>query len=73
MCNCYPLAPRRLVYPELLPADCLYNTDQQLFKKLKNLAKHPHIVERIMPDIPLDKYSGEVLEQKYLDLFLPDP
>lgn len=42
--GCYPLLPNRLVYPELYPKDCLYNTSQQLLKRLKNFAQKPRKV-----------------------------
>jgi len=39
-----PLLPRRLVYPELYKDGCLYNTDGQLFKKLRDYCRKPHLV-----------------------------
>ena len=45
--GCLPLVPNRLVYPELYPAEpCVYRTDNQLFKKLKNLCKRPHMASK---------------------------
>ena len=35
MLGCLPLCPGRLVYPEYVPKACLWNTPNQLFKKIK--------------------------------------
>merc|ERR1711971_463821 len=46
-CGCLPLVPNRLVYPELYPKDpCIYNTDNQLFKKLKSFCQNPSVVRK---------------------------
>jgi glycosyltransferase involved in cell wall biosynthesis len=39
--NCYPLCPQRLVFPEYLPDQHLYRTDDQLAKKLRYYVKYP--------------------------------
>jgi len=70
-CSCFPLAPNRLVYPEIFPTQCLYNTEQQLFKRLKNFAKNPSSVKKCLPEIPFEKYSAPHLEKEYLELFAP--
>ncbi|CBY10851.1 unnamed protein product [Oikopleura dioica] len=35
--RCFPVAPNRLSYPELFPKRCLFNTESQLGKLLRNL------------------------------------
>ena len=39
----FPSVPNRLVYPEIYDKipDCIYNTDNQLFKKIKDFALRP--------------------------------
>jgi glycosyltransferase involved in cell wall biosynthesis len=43
--GCFPLLPRRLSYPELTPLEwqdqILYNREEELLKKLKNLLLNP--------------------------------
>ena len=51
--GCYPLVPNRLVYPELYPVECLYNTDIQLFNRLKSFILNPSLV-RTMSSINID-------------------
>eukprot|EP00943_MAST-04B_sp_MAST-4B-sp1_P001386 g1386.t1 len=42
--SCFPLVPNRLVYPEIygIIPGAIYNTDNQLFKKLKDFALRPN-------------------------------
>ncbi|KAL6057480.1 glycosyltransferase-like domain-containing protein 1 [Balamuthia mandrillaris] len=39
--GCWPICPNRLVFPEYLPSDHLYNTETQLVKKLRYFARYP--------------------------------
>jgi hypothetical protein len=39
--GCWPLCPNKLVFPELFPSECLYNTEGQLVKKLRYFARYP--------------------------------
>lgn len=73
-CGCLPLCPNRLVYPEIYPKSCLYNTDRQLFKRLKNYALFPDKVQSDMlaTDFDVDLFKLKSLQQSYLNLILPN-
>ena len=71
--QCLPLVPNRLVYPEIYPKDpCIYNTDNQLFKKLKSFCRRPDLVRQLWTEevarATCEKYSTESLTAKYLSL-----
>ena len=36
--SCIPIAPNRCAYPELLPPECLYDSEEELINKLKYLS-----------------------------------
>merc|ERR1712226_635129 len=64
--GCFPLVPNRLVYPELYPADCLYNTEQQLYKRLRGFCSQPSLLSD-RPNINFERFSGPAPLQQLLD------
>lgn len=69
LCGCMPLAPDRLSYPEIFPEKCLYRTDQQLFKKLRDFCKKPHIPRRIWDKTEISVKPFDQLKCQYVALF----
>lgn len=73
-CGCYPVCPKRLVFPEYLPPSYLYNTQTQLVKKLKNLIKRPETVRNRLTwahEMPTEQFQWLNLKPKYSGLFNP--
>nr|XP_040572361.1 glycosyltransferase-like domain-containing protein 1 [Lepeophtheirus salmonis] len=66
--GCYPLVPNRLVYPELFPKKYLYSTDNQLYKRLREFCKKPHLTRQGI-DMDFEKYSATGLQSKYQNIF----
>ncbi|XP_022095916.1 glycosyltransferase-like domain-containing protein 1 [Acanthaster planci] len=66
--RCYPLCPNCLVYPEIFPKQYLYNTSQQLFKRLREFCRHPQLVRKHDLQVDVRQYSWEVLKHDYLEI-----
>lgn len=66
-CGSYPICPNRLVYPEIFPPCCLYNTDKQLIKMLKNFCKRPDLARKQRQALGIDfgRYSWSTLRDQY--------
>eukprot|EP00042_Codosiga_hollandica_P031345 m.189810 g.189810 ORF g.189810 m.189810 type:complete len:245 (-) comp53616_c0_seq14:16-750(-) len=72
--SCFPLCPGRLVYPELFPKDCLYNTLPQLVKRLRTFCERPALARR-RPNPPApnpNAYSWPALRSAYMTALLVD-
>ncbi|XP_028391280.1 glycosyltransferase-like domain-containing protein 1 isoform X3 [Dendronephthya gigantea] len=67
-CECFPLCPNRLVYPELFPKECLYNTQVQLFKRLKQFIAKPRLVRQTKVQIDLSKFGWRSLQKQFKDI-----
>lgn len=70
-CGCYPLCPNRLVYPEIFESEYLYNTDNQLLKRLRELCRRPHLCRNHKIKVNCEKYSWKKLKGDYQDLLQP--
>ncbi|XP_055695218.1 glycosyltransferase-like domain-containing protein 1-like [Lutzomyia longipalpis] len=74
-CGCMPIAPNKLVYPEIYPKENLYNTSNQLIKMLYNWCKNPELFHRqrdkFFEIFSFDKYSSEQLIPKFYEKFKP--
>lgn len=69
-CGCIPLAPNKLVYPELYPMDCLYNSKEDLFRMLKNWCEHPDVFREFRSKFDkmdcTSKFDARVLLPQFL-------
>ncbi|KAG8179763.1 hypothetical protein JTE90_022939 [Oedothorax gibbosus] len=63
--HCYPLCPNRLAYPEIYSEKYLYNTPNQLFKKLRNLCRHPKVARTHKIEVDLSRFSWDTLKTAY--------
>lgn len=70
--GCIPIAPNKLVYPELYPREHLYNTPAQLVKMLRNWCRNPSVFDKtrqkFFANFDFQPYSTDVLVPKYLKL-----
>ena len=66
--GCLPLCPNRLVYPEIFPKICLYNTQQQFFKKLRQYCKNKALVKVHYDEAQfnLERFDWCKLEKRFL-------
>ncbi|XP_037502249.2 glycosyltransferase-like domain-containing protein 1 [Rhipicephalus sanguineus] len=69
--GCYPLCPNRLVYPEIYPPCCLYNTCRQLVKRLRSFCMRPEAARRTAPKLDRSRFTWESLQPFYRELLLP--
>ena len=71
--GCFPLLPKRLSYPEILPKRfhslCLYEDFQDLVHKLSALLRSRKYPRRIELSKALAKYSWDHAIQDYDELF----
>ena len=70
--GCYPLVPNNLVYPEIYSSEYLYNTEQQLYKRLARFCSSPSDVRDSQPNIEFGKFTGSVPLNKLLNLLASD-
>lgn len=69
--GCYPLLPRDLSYPELIPErhhdDCLYNSQEELVEKLSAILANPEtfIEKREELASNMERYSWELVIDAY--------
>ena len=69
--GCRPLLPARLSYPELFPAEYLYE-DEQLFSRLKAMLQNTGKLDKSEAKKMTECFSWPVLKEKYREWFERD-
>ncbi|XP_035208965.1 glycosyltransferase-like domain-containing protein 1 isoform X1 [Stegodyphus dumicola] len=67
--GCYPLCPKKLAYPEIYPDKYLYNTPNQLYKRLKYFCKNPLAARNHKNEVDFSKFSWETMKTQYMKIF----
>ena len=64
-CNCFPILPNRLAYPEHLPdnANCFYKTFEEFTDKLENAILNFNNLENL--DATVKKYDWKIIIKEY--------
>lgn len=74
-CGCLPIAPNKLVYPEIYPKENLYNTSNQLIKMLYNWCRNPAVFQRqrqkFFESFAFEQYSAQQLVPQFLQRLIP--
>jgi glycosyltransferase involved in cell wall biosynthesis len=72
-CGCFPVLPRRLSYPEIIPSEyhkeCLYGTFEGLVERLQRCLTRPSFARRIAKDLreEVRLFDWSVLATRYDD------
>jgi len=69
--GCIPLLPARLSYPELFPAEYLYE-DRELFSRLKTMLQNPERLDKSRAKTLTECFSWSVMKEKYGEWFERD-
>lgn len=76
--GCLPLLPERLVYPEIYSTcrqECLYRTEQQLFKKLRLLCRKPHLAQtwwtKSVAEQICSRFSRDTILEQFANILCP--
>ena len=72
-CGCFPILPRRLSYPELVPADhhadCLYDDDGGLLDRLRDAVLGIEQVRAFSLQSAMERFDWQQMAPRYDDLF----
>ena len=66
--GCTPLLPARLSYPELFPAEYLYE-NEELISRLKTILQNPEKLDKSKAKTLTERFSWDVLKQRYREWF----
>jgi glycosyltransferase involved in cell wall biosynthesis len=71
--GCYPLCPNALVFPEYLGDAHLYNTFDQLVKKLRYYCRYPNKLRSFerKPHVDLSAFDWAQLKSSFFDVLAP--